>query len=117
MFIANLINVLVVPLKDIQDPFGNVILANHIYQVDGNTGLVAQTQIANDMVDLPKSYVKEDFLAKINDTSDFDVIAVSSYAEIEKYYDVLEVNGEIEIFCNDCFYDLKLAWEELKEDK
>ena len=90
LVIANFSNVLVVPLKDIQDPFGNVILANHIYQVDGNTGLVAQTQIANDMVDLPKSYVKEDFLAKINDTLDFDVIAVSSYAEIEKYYDVLD---------------------------
>jgi len=90
LVIANFTNVLVVPLKDIQDPFGNVILANHIYQVDGNTGLVAQTQIANDMVDLPKSYVKEDFLAKINDTLDFDVIAVSSYAEIEKYYDVLD---------------------------
>ena len=90
LVIANFSNVLVVPLKDIQDPFGNVILANHIYQVDGNTGLVAQTQIANDMVDLPKSYVKEDFLAKINDTLDFDVIAVYSYAEIEKYYDVLD---------------------------
>ena len=34
-----------------------------------------------------------------------------------KYYDVLEVNGEIEICCNDCFYDLKLDWEELKEDR
>ena len=90
MVIANFSNVLVVPLKDIQDPFGNVILTNHIYQVDGNTGLVAQTQIANDMIDLPKSYVKEDFLAKINDTLDFDVIAVSSYAEIEKYYEVLD---------------------------
>ena len=33
-----------------------------------------------------------------------------------KYYDVLEVNGEIEICCNDCFYDLKLDWEELKKD-
>jgi len=90
LIIANFTNVLVVPLKDIQDPFGNMILTNHIYQVDGNTGLVAQTQIANDMVDLPKSYVKEDFLAKIDDTLDFDVIAVSSYAEIDKFYEVLD---------------------------
>tara|TARA_B100001778_G_C18561129_1_gene617810 strand:+ start:86 stop:1486 length:1401 start_codon:yes stop_codon:yes gene_type:complete len=90
LIIANLSNVLIIPLKDIEDPFGNTILTNHIYQLDGNTGLVAQTQIANDMVDLPKSYVKEDFLAKLDDTLDFDVIAVSSYSEIEKYYDVLD---------------------------
>ena len=34
-----------------------------------------------------------------------------------KYYDVLEVNGEIEIYCNDCFYDLRLQAEEFREDK
>ena len=90
LIIANLSNVLIVPLNDIQDPFGNIILSKHIYQLDGNTGLVAQTQIANDMVELPKSYVKEDFLAKLDDTLDFDVIAVTSYSEIEKYYDVLD---------------------------
>ena len=31
-----------------------------------------------------------------------------------KYYAIINHN---EIFCNDCLYDLKLDWEELKQDR
>ena len=34
-----------------------------------------------------------------------------------KYYKVLEVNDETEICCNNCFQDLYLDWEELKQDR
>ncbi len=34
-----------------------------------------------------------------------------------KYYEILEINNTNEICCENCFYDLYLDWEELKEDR
>ena len=88
--IANMSNVLVVPLVDMNDTFGNLLKRGKIYQADGNTGLVAQCQLANGDVDLPKGYDLSHFIAEDDATLDFDVIAIKSIHELDKYYDVLD---------------------------
>ena len=88
--IANMSNVLVVPLVDMKDTFGNLLKQGEIYQADGNTGLVAQCQLANGDIDLPKGYDLSHFIAEDDATLDFDVIAIKSIHELDKYYDVLD---------------------------
>ena len=88
--IANMSNVLVVPLVDMKDTFGNLLQKGEIYQADGNTGLVAQCQLANGDIDLPKGYDLSHFIAEDDATLDFDVIAIKSIHELDKYYDVLD---------------------------
>ena len=36
--------------------------------------------------------------------------------EIE-YYTTLDINGVMELCCQDCHDDLRLDWEELKQDR
>ena len=36
--------------------------------------------------------------------------------EVE-YFDIIEVMDEVEVCCNNCIHDLKLDWEELKQDR
>lgn len=88
--IANMSNVLIIPLVDLKDTFGNLLKRGEIYQADGNTGLVAQCQIANGDVDLPNGYDAHQFLADDDASLDFDVIAINSIHELNKYYDVLD---------------------------
>lgn len=88
--IANMSNVLVVPLVDMKDTFGNLLRQGEIYQADGNTGLVAQCQLVNGDVDIPKGYDVSHFIAEEDASLDFDVIAIKSIHELNKYYDVLD---------------------------
>lgn len=87
---ANRGNTLIVTTKDITDVFGNKIEAYSVLQLDGNTNLVAQCQILNEDVDIPKDYSKDDFIAPKNEELDFDVILVSTTAQLNFYYDTID---------------------------
>ena len=87
---ANMGNVLIVPLVDMKDTFGNVLKANRVYQADGNTGLVATSQIANGEVSIPKGYDLEEWLPEDDEELDFEVIAISSIHQLDRYYDTID---------------------------
>lgn len=87
---ANMGNVLIVPLVDMKDTFNNILKANCIYQADGNTGLVATSQIANGEVTIPKGYDSEEWLPSEDEELDFEVIAISSIHQLDRYYDTID---------------------------
>ena len=88
--LSNMGNTLIVPLVDMKDMFGNLLKRNVVYQANGNTGLVAICQIANGEVKLPKGCDSEDWLPEEDETLDFEVIAISSIHQLEKYYDNID---------------------------
>ena len=87
---ANMGNVFVVPLVDMKDTFGNVLKANRVYQADGNTGLVASSQIANGEVPIPKGYSLDEWLPADDEELDFEVIAISSIHQLDRYYETID---------------------------
>ena len=87
---ANMGNVLIVPLVDMKDTFGNVLKAYRVYQADGNTGLVATSQIANGEITIPKGYDPEEWLPEDDEELDFEVIAISSIHQLDRYYDTID---------------------------
>jgi hypothetical protein len=87
---ANRGNDLIVTTKDITDVFGNEIKAYTVLQLNGNTNLVAQCQLLNGDVDIPKDYSKDQFVAPKNEELDFDVILVSTAAQLNFYYDTID---------------------------
>ena len=87
---ANRGNDLIVTTKDITDVFGNEIKAYTILQLNGNTNLVAQCQLLNGDVDIPKDHSKDEFVAPKNEELDFDVILVATAAQLNFYYDTID---------------------------
>jgi len=87
---ANRGNTLIVTTKDIIDVFGNKIKAYSVFQLDGNTNLVAQCQLLNGDVDVPKDYSIDDFIVPKNEELDFDVILVSTTAQLDFYYETID---------------------------
>jgi len=87
---ANRGNTLIVTIKGITDVFGNEIKPYTVLQLDGNTNLVAQCQLLNDDVDIPKDYSKDDFVAPKNEEWEFDVILISTASQLDFYYDTID---------------------------
>jgi hypothetical protein len=87
---ANFGNTLIVTTKDIVDIFGTLIPAYSILQLNGNTNLVAQCQLLNGDVAIPNDYTLDDFVAPKDEVLDFDVILVSTQAQLNFYYDTID---------------------------
>jgi hypothetical protein len=87
---ANFGNTLIVTTKDIVDIFGTLIPAYSILQLNGNTNLVAQCQLLNGDVVIPNDYTLDDFVAPKDEVLDFDVILVSTQAQLNFYYDTID---------------------------
>jgi hypothetical protein len=87
---ANRGNTLIVTTKDIVDIFGTLIPAYSILQLDGNTNIVAQCQLLNGDVKIPNDYTLDDFVAPEDEVLDFDVILVSTQAQLNFYYDTID---------------------------
>jgi hypothetical protein len=87
---ANRGNTLIVTTKDIVDIFGTLIPEYSILQLDGNTNIVAQCQLLNGDVTIPNDYTLDDFVAPKDEVLDFDVILVSTQAQLNFYYDTID---------------------------
>lgn len=87
---ANRGNTLIVTTKDIVDIFGTLIPEYSILQLDGNTNIVAQCQLLNGDVAIPNDYTLDDFVAPKDEVLDFDVILVSTQAQLNFYYDTID---------------------------
>ena len=87
---ANRGNDLIIATKKIVDIFGNVIEAWTILQLNGNTNLVAQCQLLNGDVAIPNDYTLDEFIAPKDEVLDFDVILVSTQAQLNFYYDTID---------------------------
>lgn len=87
---ANRGNELLVTTKDMKDIFGTHIPAYSVLQLNGNTNLVAQCQLLNGDVSIPNDYTLDDFTAPKDEVLDFDVILVSTQAQLNFYYDAID---------------------------
>jgi len=87
---ANQGNTLIITTKKIVDIFGNVIEAWSILQLNGNTNLVAQCQLLNGEVAIPNDYTLDEFVAPKEEKLDFEVILISTQAELNFYYDTID---------------------------
>ena len=87
---ANRGNTLIITTKKIVDIFCNVIEEWSVLQLDGNTNLVAQCQLLNGDVAIPNDYTLDKFTAPKNEKLDFDVILISTQAELNFYYDTID---------------------------
>jgi hypothetical protein len=87
---ANRGNDLIITTKKIVDIFGNVIEAWTILQLNGNTNLVAQCQLLNGDVAIPNDYTLDEFIAPQGEKLDFDVILVSTQADLNFHYSIID---------------------------
>ena len=87
---ANRGNELLVTTKDMVDTFNNHIPAYSIFQLNGNTNLVAQCQFLNSDITIPSDHQLSEFVAPKNEVLDFDVIVISTQAQLNFYYDTID---------------------------
>ena len=87
---ANRGNELLVTTKDMVDTFNNHIPAYSIFQLNGNTNLVAQCQLLNSDITIPSDHQLSEFVAPKNEVLDFDVIVISTQAQLNFYYDTID---------------------------
>jgi hypothetical protein len=87
---ANRGNEFIVTTKDMVDIFGTHIPAYSILQLNGNTNLVAQCKLLNEDVVIPNDYTLDEFVAPKDEVLDFDVIVISTQAQLNYYYDMID---------------------------
>lgn len=87
---ANRANDLIITTKKIVDIFDNIIEAWSVLQLNGNTNLVAQCQLLNGDVTIPNGHTLDEFIAPQGEKLDFDVVLVSTQAELNFLYDTID---------------------------
>lgn len=87
---ANRGNELLVTTKNMVDTFNNHIPAYSIFQLNGNTNLVAQCQLLNGDITIPNDHQLSEFVVPKNEVLDFDVIVISTQAQLNFYYDTID---------------------------
>lgn len=87
---ANRGNELLVTTKDMVDTFNNHIPAYSIFQLNGNTNLVAQCQLLNGDITIPNDHQLSEFVVPKDEVLDFDVIVISTQAQLNFYYDTID---------------------------
>ena len=88
--VANEGNIIFIPTKSFDDCFGNTIEAWKPLQANGNTLLVAITNILNANVNIPRDYSINDFIPEFDEELNFKIIFVNSRDEYEMVYETID---------------------------